>query len=90
MSQININEDKLAEKIAELEALKSNCSGHSSWRKRETKYGSGEVADLLDNIDQEYVSLMSDFDTLIGNSISFFNNILNSVISADSNAKKNF
>lgn len=90
MSKIVINEDALAEKIRELETLKSQCNEHSTWKRRETKSGSGEVVELIDAIDNEYCSLMDDFDTLLGNSIAFFNNVLDSVKSADSNAKRNF
>lgn len=90
MGQILINKDALADKITELENLRNQCNNHSAWRKRETEYGSGEVADLLDSIDREYCSLMDDFDALFSNSISFFNNVLTSVKNADLKAKNNF
>lgn len=90
MSEISINTQILGDKIEELIQLQNKCSEIQTWRKKQTKYGSGEVIDLLEAIDQEYCSLMEDFDTLISNSISFFNNMLESVQNTDTQAGNNF
>ena len=62
MSEISINKEKLADKIVELEKLRDQCNNHSTWKKVEKVYGSGEVIDIINSLDKEQVLLMEAFD----------------------------
>lgn len=84
MSEIKVNIEVLETKIQKLRDLKGVCEGIDVGEK--DIEGSGESIHMLAFVDKEYTDLKVAYQTLIGNSISFFENIKKSVIEADEKA----
>lgn len=87
MSQINVNLSSLEEKIEKLRTLSNTCEAIDASSKALS--GSGLSIDALSLIDQQYPLLKKSISTLLLNSISFFENVKNSVVEADAEASSN-
>lgn len=84
MNQINLNIDLLDEKIQKINNLKLTCDVIDV--NEVPLSGSGESIAIIQLVDKEYSLLKSAVVTLLQNSVSFFENVKNSMIEADSEA----
>lgn len=84
MAKINANIKALESKIEKLTTLKSQCEAISV--KTNDVVGSGMSIDVIHGIDKDYVLIKEAVIELIGNSISFFENIKSSLVNADNSA----
>ena len=84
MAEISVNVELLEEKIQKIRELKSTCDEIDV--ATETLSGSGQSIDIIQLIDKEYPLLKSAVGELLTNSISFFENVKNSMIKADTEA----
>ena len=82
--EITVNCEVLEEKIQKLRTLKSTCEAIDVTA--EALSGSGATIDIIQLVDQEYPLLKSTIETLLTNSISFFENIKASMSKADTGA----
>lgn len=82
MAEININIEALEQKIEKLQTLKGECDDLQIWD--ENVVGSGQSTELVKDIRFEYKTIKDTMSLLIANSISFFNGIKESAMSADS------
>ena len=82
MAEININIEALEQKIEKLQTLKEECDNVSIWN--EDVVGSGQSTGLVRDIRCEYKTIKDTISLLISNSISFFNGVKESAVSADS------
>ena len=82
MAEININIEALEQKIEKLQTLTEECDNVSIWD--EDVIGSGQSTELVKSIRCEYKTIKDTMSLLITNSISFFNGIKESALSADS------
>lgn len=84
MNQINLNIDLLDEKIQKINNLKLTCDVIDV--NEVPLSGSGESIAIIQLVDKECSLLKSAVVTLLQNSVSFFENVKNSMIEADSEA----
>lgn len=84
MAEISVNIELLEEKIQRIKDLKTLCDGIDV--SAESLVGSGESIAIIQLVDQEYPLLKNAIGTLLQNSISFFENVKNSMIEADTEA----
>lgn len=85
--EIKINIDALDNKITKLKNLRDRCNDIVATEKN--MEGSGASIDLINQIDKEYTAIKTTFQSLLNNSISFFENIKTSTTQADAKAAKN-
>lgn len=84
MAEISVNVELLEEKIQKLKDLKTVCDGIDVTT--ESLSGSGQSIEIIQLVDQEFPLLKSAIGELLTNSISFFENVKNSIIGADTEA----
>lgn len=84
MPEISLNIELLEEKIQKIRDLKTTCDGIDV--STESLVGSGQSIAIIQLVDQEYPLLKTAMGTLLQNSISFFENVKNSMIEADTEA----
>lgn len=84
MAEISLNIELLEEKIQKIRDLKTLCDGIDVTT--EPLVGSGESIAMVHLIDKEYPLLKTAVGALLQNSITFFENVKNSMIEADTEA----
>lgn len=84
MAEISLNIELLEDKIQKMRDLKTSCDGIDV--ATEPLVGSGQSIEILQLVDQEYPLLKTAISTLLQNSVSFFENVKNSMIAADTEA----
>ena len=84
MAEISLNIELLEEKIQKIRDLNTTCEGIDV--ATEPLVGSGQSIAIIQLVDQEYPMLKTAISTLLQNSISFFENVKNSMIAADAEA----
>lgn len=87
MAEISINIEILEEEISKLQTLKEKCE--DVYICDEDVIGSGQSTKLVKDIRDEYKLIKEAMSTLISNSISFFNGIKESAVSADNESASN-
>ena len=81
MAEINLNIELMEEKIQKIRDLKIACDGVDV--STESLVGSGQSIAIIQLVDQEYSMMKTAIENLLQNSISFFENVKNSLIKAD-------
>lgn len=84
MREISTNVVSLAEKIQKMRDLKAACEALDVTSTPLS--GSGESIDTLALIDEEYALIKTTIETLLANSIGFFENVRTSMVMADRKA----
>lgn len=87
MKKISVNIEKLEDKIQKIKELKADCENIDV--SIESQVGSGNSIEIIHLIDKEYSLLKKSIELLLQNSISFFENIKESMIEADTEASAN-
>ena len=86
MNTIEIDKKVLEEKINKLKQLRDTCEGLNV--KPEDIRGSGQSIGMLAKADAKYQILKDSILQLLDNSILFFDNVKNSLVSADEKASE--
>lgn len=84
MEKINVNIEALKDKIEKLVALQTECSDIDVTAN--ALVGSGMSIQVIHAVDNEYAQLKESMLTLLGHSISFFQNVESSLVEADDQA----
>ncbi len=87
MGEVKLNIYDLDGKIQKLRDLKAECEEVDVMIKPLS--GSGEIIDMIALIDKEYPMIKATILAIISNSISFFENVKTSMVSADKSASTN-
>lgn len=84
MATINTSITALEEKIGKLKTLKSECEARCV--DPNDVVGSGMSIEVIQAVDTEYQTIKIAVQTLLDNSIAFFENVKLSLVRADNNA----
>ncbi len=81
MSEIKVNIEALDQKITQLRNLQNSCDSASV--NAVDLIGGGESIRVINEVDQEYAVMKRCFNTLLTNSIQFFENVKQTVSDTD-------
>lgn len=88
MGKINFNISAIDDKLQKLRALKSECEGIDITT--EQLCGSGQSIEILTLIDKQYPLIKDSIILLLNDSICFFENIKESMITSDNDSSEKF
>lgn len=88
MGKINIDIEALNESISSIQSLQNRWT--TDKKKLPSKVGGGGTIDEMDLIAEAYENLDKNINTLLTSTVSFFENVRDSFISADSKSMEMF